>query len=881
VTAPRTLPIRIPPLPGEGLDSWLETQAHELHSSLGSLFSALGLAADRESDRWWSQRDCTIRLTAEQAEDVATATGLTPGDVAGMTLARYDGRAVKFSPGTGNVCASQLWSRAAGSRYCPDCLAETRGRWKLSWRLGWSYACPVHRRLLADTCPDCGRVPRQTPYPKYMVPAPGLCVTPVSKGKTQARCGRDLSTVTTRTLDAGHPALRDQQFVLDAIDSGTCDFGIYQDLPQPVARMLTDVRTLGQRVLRYEPSGEFLAALPGDIVAGHRQAQDASVPYLYRERLVRLGTEAPVYSATTAFAVMAALRFLRQPGIRQAGEHLRNDVIDLSRDKPTVVRTWGSEISPNLRAAQLTALAPTMAPVKQLRYRTASPLPCDPDPSGSVSLRRARSTPSLLWQSWSMRLTPPGTRMLQGARAALAAMLLHVGSRAASDTAGGHLGGLVRTYDITFKFIGFRDEPAWPAMQEALIRLAGYLDARPAPIDYARRRSLDYTGLMTAQAWAAISGDLRLHPGREARLEALHCLLFERLSGLLAERAPAFTRDGKSFRRHLNGLPAQITTDLAAALDDHARQFLDRHGITGEPLTWEPPLELLAGLDLPGPDPSAIDAANARRLAFSGGDPSRPRAAYAAEQLHTTVEVVRYVLEQHPQPAAPAAAWPGSTRLPAASPGPPRAPRPVARERLLRLEQRLPRETLAALYENLSVKAIAGQYGVPLRHVRALRDLYGIPARPFGSWTWSSTVVDPEWLYDQYVNQQRTFKDLGSELGVNPDVVARLARRHQIPLRGFASTPPPSRRPSILDPALDRWYGEQRLSRFASLVGYPSLRAAGEALGFGCSHLVGQIQLLERDLGGKLIIRGRPHRPMQLIPLGEQVIAAIDKLNGR
>jgi DNA-binding transcriptional LysR family regulator len=80
---------------------------------------------------------------------------------------------------------------------------------------------------------------------------------------------------------------------------------------------------------------------------------------------------------------------------------------------------------------------------------------------------------------------------------------------------------------------------------------------------------------------------------------------------------------------------------------------------------------------------------------------------------------------------------------------------------------------------------------------------------------------------------------------------------------------------------LRRWYGQQRLLRFASLADHPSLRAAGEALGIGCSQLVDQVRLLEEDLGGKLIIRGRPHRPMHLTPLGEQVIAAIRELNGR
>jgi hypothetical protein len=121
---PRTLPIRIPPLPGEALDSWLEWQAHQLHSPLLALFTALGMDGEQE-DRRWQRRDCVLQLTGAQIENIAFATGLSTDAVTGLTLARYDGRAARVDPATGRFSCVQLRGPASGSRFCPGCLPLT------------------------------------------------------------------------------------------------------------------------------------------------------------------------------------------------------------------------------------------------------------------------------------------------------------------------------------------------------------------------------------------------------------------------------------------------------------------------------------------------------------------------------------------------------------------------------------------------------------------------------------------------------------------------------------------------------------------------------------------------------------------------------------
>ena len=54
-------------------------------------------------------------------------------------------------------------------------------------------------------------------------------------------------------------------------------------------------------------------------------------------------------------------------------------------------------------------------------------------------------------------------------------------------------------------------------------------------------------------------------------------------------------------------------------------------------------------------------------------------------------------------------------------------------------------------------------------------------------------------------------------------------------------------------------------------------RAAAEHLGITQSTLVTQINRLERDIGGPLLERAERGRPMTPTPLGEQVLAALQR----
>ncbi len=94
----RTFPIRLAPVPGEALDSWLEALAHRLDVRLGDVLSDLGLTAstrngvrDREVPTDW-----TIALRDDEAARIAYATGVDPQQLHEMTLMRFYGRALRI-----------------------------------------------------------------------------------------------------------------------------------------------------------------------------------------------------------------------------------------------------------------------------------------------------------------------------------------------------------------------------------------------------------------------------------------------------------------------------------------------------------------------------------------------------------------------------------------------------------------------------------------------------------------------------------------------------------------------------------------------------------------------------------------------------------------
>jgi hypothetical protein len=786
--SPRTLPIRIAPLPGEALDSWLEALAHRLHVSLSDLLPEIGLA--RRLARGSHLADIPTHwitmLRDEEATAVADATDLPPERVHRMTLAHYDGRAIRIDRNKRQVHRFQLWGRGRGSRFCPACLARDSGRWQLHWRLGWTFACLEHRRLLADVCPRCGRLQRQRPRSTRDIPHPGQCASPGEQGTARSRCGYPLHDVPSLELPPDSLLLRVQQTLTDTIETDKAAWHPIPgtDKPAPSLTVLTDIRALAGQLLADASTEQLAALVPDDVMALHLAPTEPASGTAPGVVSARPGFAAPARAASTAVALTVALHVLEQPDIAHAGTALR-DLAPTIRGSdtgmvPSHLDHWHG-ISPRLEAIQISAIAPALRPSDQLRYRTAAPVPCRPHPvSASTVRRRARKIPGNLWPMWSAMLCPPLGAYSRTLRPVLACSVLMTGSREGAAEAAARLGSATDARNVSRMHQRLQKHGHWPTVSSALTRLTDFLDEADAPIDYARRRKLDYTGLLPQTEWKHLCDLTGVDPGQERRLMLARCLLFEHISGMPPELAPALFAIPDAFHRQLlTGFATVLTPELVSGLDDIAHAFLARHRIHDEPVTWQPPWDIIHGGTVPGCDPRQVDIPALHRLIRSGGLTS----AQAAEHLGVTHDTIRFILHNHPAPA------------------PPTAPDKNLRngEKFRAARAALPKEEFARLYldERRSLPWIAASIGTSTRVTGDLARYYGIPRRRPQEFR-HLVAVDRDWLHHEYVICGRTLADLAKEKGMSTANMNRWAIAHGIPRRPRGGRPRKPAAPSLL-----------------------------------------------------------------------------------
>jgi len=351
--------------------------------------------------------------------------------------------------------------------------------------------------------------------------------------------------------------------------------------------------------------------------------------------------------------------------------------------------------------------------------------------------------------------------------------------------------------------------------------------------------------------------------GSAARARVARCYLFERLSGLPASAAP-ITPDDNLFRTKVADFPQHLTPELAAGLHQHAHAFLADQHVDDEPAAWQPSIDLLDHMHLPGHDPRTVDISSLHRLIRV----KKRSLGEAAARLGTTLDVVRYVLETHPAPA------------------PEPASDHEARARGLAYcsaKAELPRETFVRLYQGqrISLRDIAARAGVSRQTVTRLARDYNIALRAPRQ---ARHTINRDWLYNQYVTKRRALPDIAREYGMSTANMARWAKSHGIPMRSrgrpshsanLAADIAAEHAPAILRPALVGIGGWERLQRLADAARHPTLTIAAKALRVHQFALVAQINRLERELGDKLLVRAERGRPMELTPLGSQVVGTI------
>ena len=402
VTVVRTLPLRVAPAPGEAIDSWLERIAHRCNVTWQELRIAQGrvIPAKTYADRW------TGRLTAQQCTTLSMVTGVDPDALRAMTLESYSAIAAGFEPYTGREAAVYPWRHCHASRFCPFCLTETGGAWRLVWRMVWFFACPRHHCLLAHRCPECGAAQRRQPV-SGVVPQPGRCAAPVSSSLKDVgrRCGADLTQTPVTELPETSALLAVQAIIAEMILHDQADFGIYQSIPTPAPQVLADLRAIGERYLSALDHSAVSPQFPATLIKEYRKFRDEE-----RTTVGRRPARA-VPAVITAIGTTAAIAIVGQRDLRSAGAVLtsiwppgQQREISLSIN---ITGRQGCDTSPALRGSYLEALGPNLGVPEQLRCRLGTPLPAKPTTNPDLDQLMATRIPTMLWPQWSLRLAEP------------------------------------------------------------------------------------------------------------------------------------------------------------------------------------------------------------------------------------------------------------------------------------------------------------------------------------------------------------------------------------------------------------------------------------------------------------------------------------------
>lgn len=619
----------------EALDSWLEALAARMSASWGEVVASVGLAPADEGLRRDYVAHWLRGLSVPQLSAASRATGVSAERIAAMTFAVLHARLTDSSGLPPSSTESMLFLREGRSRFCPSCLSENSGRWLLWWRLRWAFACPLHACLLADSCPSCFRYQRGGAVPAALVPVPRRCTRKGTgaHGRDITRCDGDLSEAAVLALPGNHVAIDAQRAVLDALSAGTADFGSYRGRRVSFAEFTADVAALGGRMLAYARDDDLYAVLPSDLVDQYMPDRG--------DRHTRVTATAP--ASTAAVGVTAAWSVLSASTVGEAATRL-GWLIDLSRARGSAVRPstigWGRGISGVLSEVQHSALHRLHTPLQQLRHTDY--------PAANVdrSARLAAGLPTLVWPCWSSPLRGRGLGQRE-LRSALPVLIASVGVRTPLDEVIEALGSATTPRRVSRVAHLLQSSMQWEAIRSAIATWADYIDRRPPPIDYRRRRAVPCRDLLPPEVWQEIALSSGVEPGKGVRLALVRCWVFERLTTLPAASSP-WAIDSAEFRTKLGAISLWLTAEMVSALDAYAAELLaSQAAIVDEPVVWCPCA--VGAPSGPEADTAGVDIAAMhqwigvhRPVSFTG----------LTKRFDLDIDTIRHALEQRPTPAA-------------------------------------------------------------------------------------------------------------------------------------------------------------------------------------------------------------------------------------
>jgi hypothetical protein len=261
----RTLPLRVAPIDGEALDSWLDALAYRHHMPRRAILEHFAIASAVRCGAWMRL------LSADQIDRIADGTGCDPALIERLALPRAGSADGPLS--NTRTLPSSTWDWRAHSRWCPHCLTDTGGRWQLAWRLNWTFACLTHRTLLHDSCAKC-YAPQRNRSPTYDIPELGRCTEPARDplGR-QRRCGMDLGRMQD-AVPLSWSMARTQLLINVLLEGQPSELRLYGSHQTAPIDILNDLRTIARYVFTLLAVFPADSPLPTDMVAfvGHYDA---------------------------------------------------------------------------------------------------------------------------------------------------------------------------------------------------------------------------------------------------------------------------------------------------------------------------------------------------------------------------------------------------------------------------------------------------------------------------------------------------------------------------------------------------------------------------------------------------------------------------------
>lgn len=755
----RTLAIRIAPLSGESLESWTDAYASRLQVPRRVFrHNNYGLRT-----RWGR---ILMPEDLDTFQPLADASGIEIEDVLAMTEYAFPtvhGAATTFAR---NSADDRRWTLRTllrirpQTQFCPRCVADSGGRWSLMRRSRWQFVCPEHRCLLLETCQGCGEIPTLRRMATD-IPALLQCGSHPHDHPAESACTFPLTDCITTELAPDDPVLRAQHTVNKALHTvmNTPRHVVTSDSPQSVLDAIAFIADSALLAARLRKDADWSAV--ADQTSALRSEHSTQPPSDATHRRVL-----DAVASGTAINILAADDDTAVDSLRQLLPGFGEPLTRVANYRKTARTNTGGRLESLFCTASRTSAIDTL---RQTWHRQ------QPSPSAlAAQLAAVSCIPQRMWPTWSIRLLWPGISEDYGRTGLSLATAVAITGQTVADCAD-LLDITDDPHQLTVLWHQAGSSRLPPAVMSAVIRLAAHLVDQPGPIDYARRRRLDYTDLLTENDWQQIVLDNRLDGYRGKRNYALaREFLYQRITlnhttrGVTDDHPPA---DIPRLRRMLG--PRTL-----AALDTHASMFLHRHGID-EPLRAEPPVGIIADLEVPGP-PVPLPRNEITRLLCD----DHRSVSGAAHHLGIAPVALRVYLTDQPIPHSAA-----SPRTPQQSAEPPRTadtpdvqsvPRPVRSSATVRASSRVTPEELYEAYvvEHRTVHHVGLQFGLSDSRVRTLLRENGITIRGH-----KTISVDTAQIVDLYVTQHLPTTEIARRLGVSRSTISSRLQEAGVRLR--------------------------------------------------------------------------------------------------